>query len=135
MFDSCIQSAYAAGAKFHSPHQFLVLCSLVPCFCTCLRVDTRFVSIFAHRAVNVEFRHRQGLNIQESCTGGPSKCYMQLKPLRRYRKFYCIDRFRGVPWCTVRHSRANSRLFSFYRQFCQLSFSSKHVFIGNSRYL
>lgn len=41
--------------KFHSPHQFLVPCSLVPCSCTYLRVDTRFVSIFARRAVNVEF--------------------------------------------------------------------------------
>lgn len=36
----------------------------------------------------------QRLNIHEPvCARGPSKCYADLKPLRRYRKFYCVDRF------------------------------------------
>ena len=44
---------------------------------------------------------------------------MELEPLRRYRKFYCIDRFHGAP-PYVRHSRANfqsssNALLSIYR--------------------
>lgn len=48
---------------------------------------------FSH-PVNIRFACHQRLNIHEPvCARGPSKCYADLKPLRRYRKFYCVDRF------------------------------------------
>lgn len=85
---------------------------------------------FSH-PVNIRFACHQRLNIHEPvCARGPSKCYADLKPLRRYRKFYCVDRFllaqflAQIPtYLNLHHIFASLRFDNIYIYFYSVTIS------------